>query len=184
MPAKGGSREAYFPAIEKKYGEPMKRWHAVMAALKGMKYPEQMAHLQENYGFTRVHANALVMFSRGSTTAKRYATPSDFYKGVTPEQARTIRTIFRIIRAKHPALELVIAWNQPMLRKGTSYILGASATKGYILVNPFSASVIAQLAPKLGDLRVLKRTIALPSNWRVDEKLVLAMAKLRLAEVE
>ncbi|MFZ9720556.1 MAG: DUF4287 domain-containing protein, partial [Candidatus Nanopelagicaceae bacterium] len=56
-------RENYFPAIEKKYGEPMSYWFAAMKKLSGKKYPEQMAFLQDCYGFTRAHANAVVMFS-------------------------------------------------------------------------------------------------------------------------
>ena len=62
---KDGSREAHFPAIEKRYGEKMAYWFKVMAKLKGKKYPEQIAHLKENYGFSQAHANALVMYSRG-----------------------------------------------------------------------------------------------------------------------
>ena len=184
MPKAGASRGSPFPAIEKRYGEPMSHWHKVMARLDGKKYPEQMAHLQENHGFSKAHANALVMFTRGSVSAQRFATPTAFYKSVSADQARTIRAIFKAVKSKHPSLELVIAWNQPMLRKGTNYILGASATKGYILINPFSKDVIAMFQPKLRDLRVLKHTIALPSDWDVDIKLIQAIAKARLAEVK
>jgi len=52
MPAKDPSREAHFPLIEKKYGEQMKYWFKVMATIKDKKYPEQIAHLRENYGFS------------------------------------------------------------------------------------------------------------------------------------
>jgi len=61
MPTKDPSREAHFPLIEKKYGEPMKYWFKVMATIKDKKYPEQIAHLRENYGFSQAHANALVI---------------------------------------------------------------------------------------------------------------------------
>ena len=86
---KDPSREAHFPAIEKKYGETMAYWFKVMAKLEGKKYPEQIAHLRENYGFSQAHANALVMFSRGSESSRRFNTHADFYKSVTPEQAKT-----------------------------------------------------------------------------------------------
>ena len=184
MPKAGATRESHFPAIEKRYGEPMSHWHKVMARVAGKTYPEQMAHLQENHGFSKAHANALVMYTRGSVSAQRFATPTAFYKSVSAEQARTIRAIFKVVRAKHPSLELVIAWNQPMLRRGTNYILGVSATKGYILINPFSKDVIATFKPKLRDLRVLKHTIALPSDWDVDVKLIQAIAKARIAELK
>jgi hypothetical protein len=68
---KDSSREAHFPAIEKKYGEKMAYWFKVMAKLEGKKYPEQIAHLKESYGFSQAHANALVMFSRGSESASQ-----------------------------------------------------------------------------------------------------------------
>jgi hypothetical protein len=74
-----GDREKHFPAIEKKYGEKMAYWFAIMKKLDGKKYPEQIAHLRENYGFSQAHANALVMYSRGSKSAKRHASPSDYF---------------------------------------------------------------------------------------------------------
>ena len=61
-------RASYFPAIEKKYGQPMAYWFDVMAELAERTYPEQISYLRENHGFTQAHANALVMYSRGSTT--------------------------------------------------------------------------------------------------------------------
>jgi len=183
MPTKDPKREAHFPAIEKRYGEPMKHWFTVMQSVAGKRYPEQIAHLRENYGFSQAHANALVMFSRGSTTTQRHATPTAYFKSIDAQQARTLRAIFKVVRAKYPDLEFVIAWNQPMLRRGTEYVLGASAMKTYLLLNPFSGAVIADLAPKLQGLRVLKKTITIPNDWEIDEKLLLAMAKARLAEI-
>ena len=184
MPKAGATRASHFPAIERRYGEPMSHWHKVMTRVAGKKYPEQMAYLQENHGFSKAHANALVMYTRGSLSSRRHATPTDWYKSVTAEQARTIRAIFAAVRRKHPGLELVISWNQPMLRKGTDYILGASATKGYILINPFSKKIIEAFKPKLSDFRVLKHTIALPSDWRVDARLIQSIATARLAELK
>ena len=70
-----------------------------------------------------------------------------------------------------------------MLRKGTSYVFGLSATKHHLLVNPFSADVLEALAPRLAGLRVLKRTVAIPSDWKVDAALLRAMVRLRLAEL-
>lgn len=184
MQKAGASRESHFASIERRHGESMSHWHKVMARLVGRRYPEQMAHLQENHGFSKAHANALVMYTRGSVSAQRFATPTAFYKSVSAEQARTIRAIFKAVKEEHPSLKLVIAYNQPMLRKGTRYILGASATKSYILINPFSKDVITTFEPRLRNLRVLKHTIALPSDWSVDVKLIQAMAKARLAELK
>lgn len=182
MPTKDPSREAHFPLIEKKYGEPMKYWFKVMATIKDKKYPEQIAHLRENYGFSQAHANALVMFSRGSTTTRKFETPSDYFKSIDPIQAKTLRKVFRILKAKYPELELVTAWNQPMLRKGTHYIFGASVAKNHILIAPFNAEVLKKMASDLKDFKVNKKTMAVPNDWKVDEKLLVKMVKSVLAQ--
>ena len=137
MAPKDPSREAHFPSIEKKYGEPMKYWFAVMKKLDGKKYPEQIAHLRENFGFSQAHANALVMFSRGSVSSRRHETPADYFKSIKPEQAKTMKKIFKAIQSKFPKLELVIAWNQPMLKNVDEYIFGASAATNHILIAPW-----------------------------------------------
>ncbi len=182
MAGKNPSREAYFPAIEKRYGEKMKYWFAVMAKLEGRKYPDQIAHLRENFGFSQAHANALVMYSRGSTSAQRFDKPADYYKSISTEQAKTMRVIMKTIQSKYPKLELVIAWNQPMLRDGTRYVFGISATKGYLLMSPWSTDVLEKMLPKLDGYKVNKKTIQIPGDWEVDTKLLLQMVKARLAE--
>lgn len=182
MVTKDPSREAHFPAIEKRYGEPMKYWFGVMKKLEGKKYPEQIAHLRENFGFSQAHANALVMYSRGSTSAQRFNTLSDYYKSISTEQAKTVRAIFKAIQGKYPKLELVVAWNQPMLRDGSKYVFGVSATKGYLLMAPWSTEVLEDFRPKLEGYKVNKKTIQIPSDWDVDSKLLIQMVKARLAE--
>ena len=181
---KDPSREAHFPAIEKRYGEKMSYWFKVMKEIKDDKYPEQVAHLRENYGFSQAHANALVMFSRGSTSSKRHDTPADYYKSIDPKQATTLRKIFRTIQSKYPKTELVIAWNQPMLKLGNDYIFGATATKKHILMSPWSSDVLADFADRLEHLELKKKTIGVPNDWKVEEKLILDMVKARIAETK
>ena len=182
MATKDPSREAHFPAIEKKYGEKMSYWFKVMKEVADQKYPEQIAHLRENYGFSQAHANALVMYSRGSTSARRFDTPAQYFKSIDPTQAKTIKAMIKAITEKHPDLELVIAWNQPMLRKGTFYVFGASVSKNHISIAPWSTEVLDKFRPKLSEYRVTKKMIAVPNDWDVDVKLLQAMAKARLAE--
>jgi uncharacterized protein YdhG (YjbR/CyaY superfamily) len=184
MAEKDSSREKHFPAIEKKYGEKMAYWFKVMKEIKDEKYPQQIAHLRENYGFSQAHANALVMYSRGSVSTKRHDTPAAYYKTIDPVQAKTIRAIFKLITTKHPKLEHVIAWNQPMVRIGTAYIFGMSASKNHISFNPFSKDVLDQFIDEMEDLRVSKHTVAVPNNWKVNEKLILKLVKARLAEIK
>jgi len=180
--SKDPTRESHFPAIEKKHGEPMKYWFAVMAKIADQKYPQQIAHLRENYGFSQAHANALVMYSRGSVSAKRFETPAQYYKSIDATQAKTARAIFKAITSKYPEAELVIAWNQPMMHIDGKYVFGLSASKNHISMSPWSTDVIAKFAPKMKDLVLLKKTIRIPNDWDVDAKLIVAMVKARLSE--
>ena len=153
-----------------------------MAELVDQKYPEQIAHLRENYGFTQAHANALVMYSRGSKSSKRFATPTKYFQSLEPTQAKTAKAIFKAITEKYPELKLVIAWNQPMLTFGKHYVFGVSAAKKHILFAPWSTDVIEKFSAKLKDYDVKKKTISVPNDWIVDEKLLQAMVKARLLE--
>ena len=160
----------------------MSYWFKVMKDLEATKYPEQIAFLRENHGFSQAHANALVMYSRGSLTTRRFETPTQFYKSIGKDQAKTMRAIFKAITTKYPKAELVIAWNQPMVRVDGHYVFGASASSKHILISLWSADVIAAFAPKMADLVVKKKTIGVPNDWDVDTKLILALVKARLAE--
>ena len=184
MPVDKSSRESHFPAIEKRYGEKMKYWFSVMEKLKDKKYPEQVAHLKENYGFSQAHANALVMYSRGSKSSRRFQTPTEYYKTITPEQAKTAKKIFKVIKTKYPKLDLVIAWNQPMLRMGNDYVFGISCSSKHILMAPWSRKVIKEFTPKMKEYQVKQKTIGVPNDWEVDSKLLLGLVKGRLSEIK
>jgi uncharacterized protein len=185
MAASDGDREKFFPLIEKKYGEKMAYWFAIMAKLEGKKYPEQISHLRENYGFSQAHANALVMYSRGSTSAKRHESPAAYFKSIDPKQAKKVKEIIKIITTKYPDLELVVAWNQPMLKRGSDYVFGVSVSKNHISIAPWG-DVLKDFAAKFEKhecVRVTKKTVAVPNDWEVDTKLVLAMVAARLKEL-
>ena len=184
MPPKNPSREAHFPAIEKRYGEKMSFWFKVMKEIKDEKYPQQVAYLRENYGFSQAHANALVMYSRGSTSSRRYDTSSDYFKTIDPKQATTMRKIFKTIQSKYPKTELVVAWNQPMIKLGDDYIFGASASKNHITIAPWSTDVLDAFRDQMSHLKLNKKTIVIPSDWKVEEQLILKLVKARLAELK
>ncbi len=159
----------------------MAYWFTIMEKLKDRKYLEQIVHLKDNYGFSQAHANALVMYSRGSTSSRRFEKPSDYYKTLKPQQTKTIKAIFKAVTTKYPELELVIAWNQPMLRIDKNYILGISASSNHILLAPFRTEVIDAFRPRLKEFTVNKKTFAVPNDWQVDTKLLQEMAKMILA---
>ena len=174
-------RDAHFPAIEKKYGQPMSYWHGVMAEISDEKYPAQMAYLQENFGFSRTHANALVMYSRGSTTAKRFTTLQQYLTTCDAQQKKTVKAILASVQKSFPKLELVIAWNKPMLKLGDAYIFGVAVASKHILLAPFDASVLGRMQRELDGYTVLKKTVRVPSDWSVDAKLLKTMVGLAIA---
>ena len=124
------------------------------------------------------------MYSRGSISAKRFDTPAEYYKTIDPKQATTIRKIFKTIQSKYPKTELVIAWNQPMLKLGNDYIFGATVATKHILIAPWSTDVLEAFSERLKHLDVKKKTIGVPNDWKVEEKLILDMVKARIAETK
>ena len=183
MAGSSGDRTRFFPAIEKKHGGSISSWLERLAELNEAKYPEQIAYLRENHGFSQIHANALVMYFRGSPTSKRFTKPEDYFASLAPGTARTARAIFDEIMQAHPELELVVAWNQLMLRASDGrYVLGLSAASNHILLNPFSERVLAAVEDDLRDFGTLKRTFKVPVDWQVDAALLRRMVDARLAE--
>jgi uncharacterized protein YdhG (YjbR/CyaY superfamily) len=183
--ATGTDRASHFPAIEKKYGQPMSYWHDQMAEIADRKYPEQIAYLRENHGFSQAHANALVMYSRGSATTKKYATVKDYLALHDATKQKTVKAIFKAIKAKYPEMKEVIAWNQPMLKLGDEYIFGVNILKSHILIAPHDgAKILSDLAPRLKEYEVLKKTVRVPVDWKVDAKLLQDMAKARIDQLK
>jgi uncharacterized protein len=179
-----GDRTKFFPAIEKKHGGPISAWIERLAQLGDAKYAEQIAFLRENHGFSQAHANALVMYVRGSTTSKRFKDPAGYFASIDDAAARTAKAIFAAIGQAHPELDLVIAWNQPMLRTSDGkYVFGLSASKRHILLNPFSVDVLGAFKDELQGFEVNKNTFRVPLDWDVDAALLCAMAEARLAEL-
>ncbi|MFZ8910203.1 MAG: DUF4287 domain-containing protein [Candidatus Nanopelagicales bacterium] len=168
-------RASHFPAIEKRYGKPMSYWFTQMKKVKGEKYADQMAFLQEKHGFSRAHANALVLFLKGSTSSRRYDTFDEYLATLDETKAKTIRSIFATLTAKFKKAEVVIAWNQPMLKQDSRYLFGASAQKAHILIAPFNADIIDELRPRLEGYEVNKKTIRVPVDWKIDKKLLTDM---------
>ena len=162
---------------------PMSHWFAQMEKVAGKKYPEQIAFLRENHGFSQAHANALVMFTRGSKSSKRFNTLEQYLEPFDAQKKKTVKAIFKAIKTKYPKMELVIAWNQPMLKLGDDYIFGVTVLKNHILMAPWSKDVIAEFEDRLEDYKVNKKTIQVPVDWKVNAKLLQDMARARVKEL-
>ena len=126
MPTTNGNRDRFFPAIEKKYGLPMSYWFEQMKQLEGEKYPVQIAFLRENHGFSQAHANAVVLYCRGNTSSHRFGTLDDYLADADETKQKTVRAIFAAIQARFKKAEVVIAWNQPMVKIDGQYVFGVT----------------------------------------------------------
>jgi uncharacterized protein YdhG (YjbR/CyaY superfamily) len=149
-----------------------------MKDISDLKYPQQISHLREEHGFSQAHANALVMYSRGSKSSKRFDDLEGYLKGQDEVKSKTIKKIFKVIKKKYPKSELVIAWNTPMLKMGESYLFGASILQNHILISPWDQRVLLAMKQDLEGYKVNKKTVQVPVDWKVDEKLLLKMIKL------
>lgn len=178
-----GDRSRFFPAIEKKYGESISTWITRVRDLGEAKYADQMALLQDRFGFSRTHANVIVMFVRGSASSKRYPSTDSYFDSIDAEAAATARKMFASIQKSFPGLDLVVAWNQPVLRTKAGYVFGLSVARKHLTINPFSKEVIDEFAEELSDLGVSKHTFKVPFDWKVNAGLLHRIVKARLAEL-
>lgn len=171
-PNKNPERSAHFPAIEKKHGKPASHWLKLLAPLRGKPYADQMALLQGRHGFSRTHANAVVMYFRGSKSSRRFSNLAEYVAQCPGVRANTLKKIFAAARKAHRSAEVVIAWNQPMLKVGEKYVFGVLAMKEYLLLGIFDNDVRKQMAPRFKDYEQNKKTVRLPADWKVDAALL------------
>jgi uncharacterized protein YdhG (YjbR/CyaY superfamily) len=95
-----------------------------------------------------------------------------------------VKAIFKVLQDAFPKADLVIAWNQPMLKIGDDYIFGVSVLKNHILIAPWGADVIAKFEKRLTDYKVNKKTIQVPSDWKVDAKLLVDLVKASISQIK
>jgi uncharacterized protein len=173
-------RSSYFPAIEKKHGQPMSYWFDQMEQIADRKYPEQIAFLKENHGFSQAHANAVVMYSRGSKSSRRFNTLDDYLAPLDETKRSTVRAIFDAITSKYPKSEIVIAWNQPMIKLNDKYLFGVSVLTNHILIAPWGEGMIERFRPRLTEYKINKKTVQVPVDWKPDVKLLRDMIAAQL----
>lgn len=87
-----------------------------------------------------------------------------------------MKAVLKAVQTKYPKAEVVIAWNQPMVKYRGKYIFGVSVATNHILIAPFNVDVIDDFRPRLADYKVNKKTIQVPVDWKVDTKLVQDLA--------
>jgi uncharacterized protein len=181
--SQSGDRSSYFPAIERKHGQPVSHWLEQLAALGTNRYPDMMAFLREQHGFSQSHANALVQWARGSTSSQRFTSVSEYLDQLDPAKRSGVHAVISAITAAFPHLEVVMAWNQPMLRQGRDYVFGISVAANHLTLNPWSIEVLERFGDRLRDYTVNKHTFVVPLDAAVDANLLCDLVAARLAEV-
>jgi uncharacterized protein YdhG (YjbR/CyaY superfamily) len=181
-----GDRTRHWPAIEARYGRPISDWLELMAERAGQRYPQQVAFLREEHGFSQAHANAVVMYARGSTSAKRFATLDDYLAAAEPTGAATVRSILEGLVARHPGTTVEIAWNQPFLTLTGRRLFSVGVLTGHLLAAPGSVEVLDAFRDRLEQdhgLVVNRKTFRLPLDWEIDETLLDAIVAAERAHV-
>jgi len=108
----------------------------------------------------------------------------DDYLNSLPDQARsTIAACIAAVQAGHPAATVKIAWNVPHLQIDGTYVIGFSAAKKHVSINPWSASVMAQFSDRLAGYDPTEHLFRVPLDWSVDAKLLSDLVTARLAEL-
>ena len=158
----------------------MSFWFDQMAEISNRKYPEQIAYLRENFGFTQTHANALVLYARGSTTSRKYENVDQYLAQFDETKQATVRSIFTSMTKKYPAMQVVIAWNHPFGKIADRYIIGVSVHQKHILLGPTRTEVLTDLASELTPYVVNKKTFKVPVDWKVDAKLICEIVELTI----
>jgi uncharacterized protein YdhG (YjbR/CyaY superfamily) len=84
----------------------------------------------------------------------------------------TVRAILETITDAFPDAEIVIAWNQPMVKLGDRYVFGLGVFTKHILIAPYDSEVIDRFRDRLVGYSVNKKTIKVPVDWEVDADLI------------
>jgi uncharacterized protein YdhG (YjbR/CyaY superfamily) len=180
-----GDRTRHWPAIESRYGRPISDWLDLMAERSSDRYPEQIAFLREEHGFSQGHANAVVMYARGSMSAKRFGTLEEYLAAAEPTGAATVRQIFTGLVARHPGSIVEIAWNQPFLTVAGRRLFSVGVLARHLLAAPGSVEVLDGFRDRLErdhGLTVNRKTFRLPLDWDVDEVLLDALVAAELEQ--
>jgi uncharacterized protein YdhG (YjbR/CyaY superfamily) len=123
------------------------------------------------------------MHHRGSTSSKRHDSVDELLDSLPAAHADLTRRIFSAITKKYPRLELVVAWNQPMLKSGKDYVIGVSASKNHLTIGPWGDEPMRVFAAALAGYEANKKTFKVPLDWKVDATLLNRLVKYRLDEI-
>jgi len=115
--------------------------------------------------------------------ATTFATIPAYLAHHGPIKGQTMQTILEVITQHFPELSTKIAWNVPHVYVSKTYVFGMSAAKNHLTLNPWSTAVMTDFAPRMDGYVVAKTTFHVPVDWQVDQGLLCALVRARLAEL-
>ena len=102
----------------------------------------------------------------------KFSNLEEFYDSLPEDQERATRRLVEFVASEYPELELVLAWNQPMFKLGSKYLIGFMPTKKHINLLTISDDAINHLSQELGSYKHGTRFIALPFDWEIERALI------------
>ncbi len=108
----------------------------------------------------------------------------DYLDGIDAETATIVRSIYARALELVPDAEQGKGYGMPALRYRGKPLLSVMATKSHLSLFPFSASVVAQVAPELEGYELSRGTIRFSADRQVPAAVVTRIVELRRAEIE
>lgn len=97
--------------------------------------------------------------------------------------AATVEACIEAVQAGHPDAVVKMAWNVPHLQIDGKYVIGFSAAKHHVSINPWSAGVMAQFSDRLAAYDPTEHLFRVPHDWSIDANLLNDLVDARLAEL-
>ena len=117
-------------------------------------------------------------------SSPRFNSVEEYLTSVDPAKERTLRSVIDLILAEFPELESKISWNVPTIHRNGKYVFGVCAYKHHLTLAPWSPRVIEDFKVRLGKFVVWKNCFQIPVDWKIDRKLVKALVRARLEELD
>jgi uncharacterized protein YdhG (YjbR/CyaY superfamily) len=112
----------------------------------------------------------------------KFANLDEFYLSLPADQEQATKRFVNHIVENFPKLDLVLAWNQPMFKFETRYIVGFMPTKKHINLLTLTDDAISALSTVLAGYKHGSRSIALPLDWSIDADLIKRIVDFQLAQ--
>lgn len=114
----------------------------------------------------------------------KFASVDAYLSSLEPVKEDTMRALLDGMLSRFPELHAKIAWNVPVLQRGSGYVAGVCAYKRHLTFSAWSPQVIEDFKPRLEGLVVWKNCFQVPVDWTIDWPLVEDLVRARLGELD